>query len=160
MTEDAALAARPGEFFSWTELRAVDAPPEVRRALWWLCHAVLDPLRIALARRVRVTSAWRPDAVNDQTPDAAKTSQHERGEAADVKVRGYTAEALARYIVGMNLPFDQLIWYAPTRRSTNPDGSFHYTPAGQVHVSHTLRRAQRRQTLHAPAEGGYVKWAA
>ena len=73
--------------------------------------------------------------------------QHVRGEAADIKVPGTSSEEVVRVLVHSGIPFDQAIWYAPER-------------GGHVHVSYTARRANRRQTLHAPASGGYIGWTA
>lgn len=144
-----------GRFFSWAELTASTAarrlgidnspPPEVQPAMQRLVEVVLDPLRAALGRPVRVTSGYRAPAVN-RAINGSPTSQHMLGEAADIKVEGLSAEALATAIVQLGLPVDQVIWYAPER-------------GGHVHVSFTEKRANRRQTLHAPVGGGYVAWA-
>lgn len=143
-----------GQFFSWAELTASTAAsrlgldntptPEAQRAMQLLVANVLDPLRVGLGRKVRVTSGYRAPSVN-QAVSGSATSQHMLGEAADIKVDGVSAEALASAIVALGLPFDQLIWYAPER-------------GGHVHVSFTEKRANRRQTLHAPAGGRYVAW--
>ena len=121
-----------------------EPPPEVEARLIALVDAVLDPLREALSCPVRVTSGYRSPAVNAAIGGSA-TSQHVQGEAADIRVRGVASEELARLVVALALPFDQLIWYDPER-------------GGHLHVSHTARRANRGQTLHAPAGGGYVRW--
>ena len=144
-----------GRFFSWAELTASTAAsrlgldntptPEAQQAMQHLVANVLDPLRTRLGRPVRITSGYRAPAVN-QAIKGAPSSQHMRGEAVDMKADGLTAEALATAVVQLGLPFDQLIWYAPER-------------GGHVHVSFTEKRANRRQTLHAPAGGGYISWA-
>lgn len=143
-----------GRFFSWAELTASGAaarlgldntpPPEAQAAMALLVEHVLDPLRAGLGRPVRVTSGYRAPAVN-RAVSGSPTSQHMLGEAADIKVEGLTAEELARVIVGLGLPVDQVIWYAPGR-------------GGHVHVSFTAKRANRGQALHASAGGGYVAW--
>jgi len=143
-----------GRFFSWAELTASSAarrlgidntpPPEAQVAMRHLVANVLDPLRTALGRPVRVTSGYRAPAVN-QAVSGSTTSQHMRGEAVDIKVDGVSAEALASAIVALGLPFDQVIWYAPER-------------GGHVHVSFTVARENRRQTLYAKAGGGYLAW--
>jgi hypothetical protein len=144
-----------GRFFSLAELTASGAasrlgldntpPPEAQRAMQLLVATVLDPLRTSLARPVRITSGYRTPAVN-RAVSGSPTSQHMLGEAVDIKVDGMAAEALAAAIVALGVPFDQVIWYAPER-------------GGHVHVSFTAKRANRRQTLHAPAGGGYVPWS-
>jgi len=151
----AAMHGHVGRFFSWIELTASATarrlgldntpPPEVQARLADLVSHVLDPLRLALGRRVRITSGYRSPEVNRAVHGSA-TSQHMLGEAADIKVEGDSAEALATVIVRLGLPVDQVIWYAPER-------------GGHVHVSFTTRRANRGQALHAPAEGGYLAWA-
>lgn len=112
-----------------------------------LCASVLDPLRASLNRSVSITSGFRSLAVNDELrrrgKNASTTSQHLKGEAADIKVEGMKARDLARAIVALGVPFDQVIWYAPER-------------GGHVHVSFTRTGRNRRQVLHAPATGGYV----
>ncbi len=144
-----------GRFFSWAELTASTAAsrlgldntptPEAQRAMQLLVANVLDPLRQALGRPVRITSGYRAPLVN-RAVSGSPTSQHMLGEAADIKVDGVSAEALAAAIVSLGVPFDQVIWYAPER-------------GGHVHVSFTVTRPNRRQTLHAPAVGGYTPWA-
>jgi hypothetical protein len=143
-----------GRFFSWAEMTASGAaarlgldnspPPEAQAAMALLVANVLDPLREHLGRPVRVTSGYRAPAVN-RAVSGSPTSQHMLGEAADIKVEGLSAEELARVLVGLGLPVDQVIWYAPGR-------------GGHVHVSFTAKRANRGQALHAPARGGYVAW--
>lgn len=144
-----------GRFFSWAEMTVSGAaarlgldntpPPAVQPAMQRLVEVVLDPLRAALGRPVRVTSGYRAPAVN-RAINGSPTSQHMLGEAADIKVEGLPAEALATAIVQLGLPVDQVIWYAPER-------------GGHVHVSFTDTRPNRRQALHAPAGGGYLAWA-
>ncbi|RRN78535.1 peptidase M15 [Pseudoxanthomonas sp. SGD-10] len=94
-----------------------------------LANHILQPLRDALGKPVIVNSGYRSAAVNRAVGGAA-TSQHRTGEAADIVVKGMSPEALAREIVRLRLPFDQLIW-EPT----------------WVHVSYGRRH--RRQTLRA-----------
>ncbi len=145
---------RVGRYYTWAELSASDAakrlgvdntpPPEARANLEVLVRYVLDPLRWALGVPVRITSGYRTPAVNEAV-GGSPTSQHMLGEAADVMVRGYTAEQLATVVVRLGLPFDQLIWYDLER-------------GGHVHVSLTTRRPNRGETLHAPAASGYLPW--
>lgn len=112
-----------------------------------LVTTVLDPLRRSLNRPVRITSGFRSAALNDALREggrnASRTSQHLKGEAADIMVQGMKARDLARAIVALGVPFDQVIWYAPER-------------GGHVHVSYSKVTTNRRQVLHAPATGGYV----
>ena len=65
----------------------------VRPALVALCTTVLDPIRDHVGRPVRVTSGYRCPALNTRIGGAA-SSQHMRGEAADIQVDGYTEAQL------------------------------------------------------------------
>lgn len=143
------MTDRPGQFFAWSELTRTntglpnDPGPVERDRLRRLCLEALDPIRRAVCRPVRVTSGYRSPAVNAAVGGSA-TSAHAKGLAADIKVEGLSAEELARIVVRVVSDLDQVIWYAPER-------------GGHVHVG--LRSLLgRRQTLHAPATGGYVPW--
>lgn len=106
-----------------------------------LCNNILEPLRAAVQRPVRITSGFRSAAVNKAIRGSI-TSQHMKGEAVDLKVKGFTAPELLEIMVNLGLPFDQVIQYDPER-------------GGHVHVSYTTRRANRGQKLHAVKGGGY-----
>ncbi len=107
-------------------------PPNVRVALRALCNSVLDPLREEVGQPIIVTSGFRPVRLNTLI-GGSKTSQHCLGEAADIHVRGWTPLQLARLIVTLRLPFDQVIMEF---------GEW-------VHVSHKAFGAQRGQQLTA-----------
>jgi zinc D-Ala-D-Ala carboxypeptidase len=79
-----------------------------RAALLALAEHVLQPLRDALGQPVLVTSGFRSTAAN-RAVGGVPSSQHRSGQAADIHVSGMTAMALARRIVELGLPFDQLI---------------------------------------------------
>ncbi len=148
------MQGKLGRFFSWAEMTASSAAarlglsnqptPDAQDAMAALVGDVLDPLRHGLGRPVRVTSGYRSPEVNAAVHGSA-TSQHMSGEAADIKVDGLSAQALAAAVVRLGVPFDQLIWYDEDR-------------GGHVHVSYTTKRANRRQVLHAPSGGGYRPW--
>jgi zinc D-Ala-D-Ala carboxypeptidase len=108
-----------------------------------LARNVLDPLNDKVGGKIRISSAYRSPAVNSAV-GGAKGSQHMKGQAADITVSGMDALELANLIVSMGLPFDQIIWYAPSR-------------GGHVHVSYN-EGGNRRKTTHAPSKGGYVNW--
>lgn len=101
-----------------------------------LAQHVLQPLRDALGAPVIVNSGFRSERVNRAVGGSA-TSQHRRGEAADVWTRGMDSTQLARRVIDLELPFDQLIWYPGTAR---------------IHVSYGPRN--RRQVLRYAA-GSY-----
>lgn len=84
------------------------APPAVRRNLQALVDNVLDPLRERIGKPIRVSSGYRPPALN-RLVGGAQTSQHSNGEAADISVTGMTPRQLCEAIVAAGLPFDQLI---------------------------------------------------
>lgn len=98
--------------------------PEHLVALKRLCEKVLQPARNALGV-IRVNSGYRSKALNDRV-GGSLTSQHCKGEAADIESRTMGNLALAQWIAN-NCEFDQLILegYDPKK---GPD-------SGWVHVS-------------------------
>ncbi len=127
--------------FSLAELTVTDrnmpnVPNEAEVAsLRSLAEMILQPLRDALGKPVRVNSAFRSEAVNRAVGGTA-TSQHRLGQAADIRVPGMTSVEVAKKIVALGLPFDQVI---------EEFGSW-------VHVSYGPRR--RRQQLTAVKRSG------
>lgn len=114
---------------------------EVKSNLRALCFNVLDPLREQLDLPIHVSSGFRPVELNRRIKGAA-TSQHCKGEAADIHVNGMTPLKLAQLIAGMGLPYDQLIM-----------------EFGQwVHVSHKRGGPQRTQQLTAHRVDGAVHY--
>ena len=140
-----------GRWFKLRELIATrhpvdNTPSELALAnLKRLVSDVLDPLREAIGRPMRITSGFRSAEVN-RLVDGAAQSQHLRGEAVDFKVDGVPSADVVAFLVRLGLPFDQAIWYDPSR-------------GGHVHLSHTAGR-NRGEVLHASAGGGYVPWTA
>ena len=138
-----------GKHFTLAEMTTTDTgltntpSAEYIAALARLVALVLDPLRADLGRPVRVTSGYRSPAVNAQVGGSA-TSQHLRGEAADIKVDGMTTADVARAIHRLRLPVDQCI----VERGD----------AGWVHVSTALGGGNRGQWLASPKAGQYVAW--
>ncbi len=100
-----------------------------------LARHILQPLRKSVGRPVVVNSAFRSELVN-RAVGGTPTSQHRLGQAADIRVRGMTSVELARHIVALDLPFDQVI---------EEFGSW-------VHVSYGPRH--RRQQLTAYTKDG------
>ncbi len=119
--------------FSLAELTVTNKPfdntPNAKQveALRALAENILQPLRDEIGKPIRVTSGFRSAKVNTAVK-GSKTSQHLRGEAADIKVEGMTAKQVALTIVALGLPFDQVI---------NEFDSW-------VHVSYGPRRRQER----------------
>ena len=116
--------------------RHIDNTPskEVERSLTALVEKVLDPLREAYGKPIIVTSGYRCPRLN-AIVGSTPSSQHVKGEAADIKSVQDTPEEnkkLYDLIVKLKLPFDQLI------NEHNYDW---------VHVSYGARH--RRQKLKA-----------
>lgn len=133
--------------FSLAELTATgrnlpNVPAEGEIAnLRMLAVKVLQPLRDALGKPVLVNSAFRSESVN-RAVGGTSTSQHRLGQAADIRVPGLSSVELARKIVALGLPFDQVI---------EEFGSW-------VHVSYGPRH--RRQQLTATTEKGKTVYRA
>lgn len=149
------LPERPGRYFTWDELTESGTArrlglsnrptADAARRLMLLTAAVLDPLR-AIVGPVAITSGYRSPRVNAHVHGAAETSQHMRGEAVDLKVPGMTARDVALVLIRSGIPFDQLIWYHPSR-------------GGHVHVSYTQDRPNRRDIRWAPPDStSEVPW--
>ena len=88
-----------------------------------LCMAVLDPLREAIARPIKVNSGYRGPALNRRI-GGATNSQHAEGKAADIQAPGMPVLELFQTVIRLGLPFDQLIYEAKS------------ATAKWVHVSH------------------------
>ena len=121
--------------------RHIDNTPskEIERSLTALVEKVLDPLREAYGKPIIVTSGYRCPRLN-AIVGSTPSSQHVKGEAADIKSVQDTPEEnmkLFDLIVKLKLPFDQLI------NEHNYDW---------VHVSFGARH--RRQKLKAVRKNG------
>lgn len=94
-------------------------------ALERLCQKVLQPIRDAYGRGVKVNSGYRSPDVNAAV-GGSRTSDHCKGMAADIEIPGVANYDLAEHIQS-NLQFTQLIleFYTPGI----PD-------SGWVHVSY------------------------
>jgi zinc D-Ala-D-Ala carboxypeptidase len=98
-----------------------------------LCDKVLEPIRAHFGKPVKVNSAFRSAKVNAAV-GSSPGSQHRKGEAADIEIRGVSNADLAKFIRD-NLAFDQVILEA-------------YNPAqgpnsGWVHVSYRAGRLRK-----------------
>lgn len=107
---------------------------QVRRSIEALVVKVLQPLRTEWGRSLHINSGYRCQRLNELV-GGVPTSQHTKGEAADIKCS--TPRALAALAESMNLPFDQMILY-PTF----------------VHFSHKLEGEQRHQILYNQSYNG------
>lgn len=101
---------------------------EVRDSILALTENVLQPLRDAWGKPLKVNSGYRCKALNAAV-GGVPTSQHVKGEAADIAAGDPVK--IARLAVKLGLPFDQMILY-PTF----------------VHFSHRLNGEQRGQICY------------
>lgn len=90
-----------------------------------LVKRLLQPLRIAYGKPIRISSGYRCPALNRLVGGVA-SSRHITGEAADCVVED--PEGLLSALETSGLPFDQVIWYRKR---------------GFIHIS--LRREQRNR---------------
>lgn len=96
-----------------------------------LIENILDPLREAWGRPIKVNSGFRGKALNAKV-GGVKTSQHLTGQAADISVGNASDnKKLFNLIQELKLPYDQLI----------DEYNFKW-----VHVSYGPKN--RRQVLH------------
>ncbi len=117
------------------ENKHIDNTPsqEVVDNLRALCRNVLEPARVAFGAPIYITSGYRCPALN-KAVGGKHTSQHLRGEAADLQVRGVkNLRKLYNAILDHGV-FDQLLF------ETNKSG------AKWIHVSYT-QYANRRQAI-------------
>ena len=88
-----------------------------------LCTAVLDPLRDAVGRPIKVNSGYRGPALNRRI-GGSTSSQHMQGKAADIQSPGTQVLELFKLVIRLGLPFDQIIYEAQNENTK------------WVHVSH------------------------
>jgi zinc D-Ala-D-Ala carboxypeptidase len=107
-----------------------------------LCERVLQPVRNHFGKGVKVNSGFRHPEVNAKV-GGSKTSDHTRGQAADIEIPGVPNAELAQWIVD-NLDFRQCIleFYTPGI----PD-------SGWVHVSY-VAEDNKKQVLTATRKDG------
>jgi hypothetical protein len=82
--------------------------PEETKNLKALCVSVLDPLRAMTENPIVVSSGYRSPKLN-KAVGGAKSSQHVRGEAADITCPAIGQKKLFDLIRKSELPFDQVI---------------------------------------------------
>jgi len=107
-----------------------------------LCEKVLQPVRDHYGKGVKVNSGFRHPEVNAKV-GGSKTSDHCRGQAADIEIPGVPNAELAEWIKD-NLEFRQLIleFYTPGV----PD-------SGWVHVSY-VAEDNKKEVLTATKKDG------
>lgn len=107
-------------------------------SLTLLSAKVLEPTYKKFGKALIITSGFRSLALNTQI-GRKSTSQHVKGQAADIEVPGVPNIELAEWIVA-NLDFDQCILEFYSSRDP---------AAGWVHVSYVSPEKNRRATLTA-----------
>jgi hypothetical protein len=107
-----------------------------------LAGKVLQPIRDHFAKGVKVNSGFRHPDVNAKV-GGSKTSDHCKGQAADIEIPGVPNAALAEWVED-NLEFTQLIleFYTPGI----PD-------SGWVHVSYDPKNL-KKQVMTATKQNG------
>ena len=68
----------------------------------------LEDVRKVLDKPIHINSAYRSPLANEAV-GGKKTSQHCRGAAADIKVKGMTPDQVVRAIIKSGLQYDQVI---------------------------------------------------
>lgn len=113
-------------------------PADVVARLNALVVAVLDPLREAYGHPITVNSGYRSARLNAAVGGVA-SSQHLRGEAADIDVNSRSGNKWLFDYIRCNLPFDQLI-HEKGSIADGPDW---------VHVSYRADGRNRRQIIYS-----------
>jgi hypothetical protein len=124
------------------EQLAIDNTPSVSdiECMQALCEKVLEPLREHFGKPIKIISGFRSPELNRQV-GGAPTSQHLRGEAADIEIPGVDNADIWRYI-DEHLPYDQLIAeYLTTQKGSD----------GWIHVSYAPEN--RQEALSKTAKG-------
>jgi len=75
-----------------------------------LCENVLQPLRDAVGEPIKIQSGYRSPWLNEAV-NGAKTSQHLRGQAADIKIGERSGSQIANAIIQLVIGFDQIVIY-------------------------------------------------
>jgi len=114
--------------------------PDEMESLLALCENVLEPVRIHWAKPVVINSGFRSLRVN-RAIGSRDSSQHAKGEAADIEIPGIDNLVLY-YWIAEELDFDQLIL-----EFYNGEPS-----SGWVHVSY-IGSENRNQTLRIDKGG-------
>ena len=92
--------------------RGIDNKPNVQQTinLVYLASNILEPLRKAMGEPIKIGSGFRSEKLN-KAVGGAYNSQHLKGEAADIDIKGNKSKGKAWFnYIKNNLPFDQLIW--------------------------------------------------
>jgi len=107
-----------------------------------LCEKVLQPVREHFGKSVTVNSGFRSSETNQAT-GGSKTSDHVKGQAADIEIAGIANADLAQWIMD-NLDYTQLILEFYTQGI--PD-------SGWVHVSYDPNNLKKQELTAVKVAG-------
>ena len=129
------------------ERKGIDNTPEDHHieAMEQLCHGVLEMIRYHFKKPLVINSGYRSVALCEAIGSKA-TSQHAKGQAADIEIPGVDNLELAKYIQD-TLDFDQLILECYTGDPSS----------GWVHVSYNNNGENRQDVLTYDRTNGYRK---
>jgi hypothetical protein len=99
-----------------------------------LCEMVLQPVRNHFGKSVTVNSGYRSPEINAAV-GGSKTSDHCKGQAADIEIDGLPNPELAQWIMD-NLDYTQLILEFYTQGQPN---------SGWVHVSYDPNNLKKQE---------------
>lgn len=110
-----------------------------------LCEQILQPVRDHFQKGVKVNSGYRTPEVNEKV-GGSKTSDHCKGQAADIEIPGLANYDLANWIKN-NMTYTQLIleFYTPGV----PD-------SGWVHVSYDPNNLKKQDLTATKKDGKTV----
>ena len=124
-----------------------NTPNEIQKiAMEALCENILERVRSSFGKPVMINSGYRSPALCEAI-GSKSTSQHCKGEAADIEIYGVSNYDLAKYIEN-NLNFDQLILECWDGIEPN---------SGWVHVSYVNDTSNRKDVLTYTRANGYTK---
>lgn len=90
-----------------TGVENIPGPEEIAN-LKALVDNILQPLRTAIGKPIKVTSGYRSELVNRMIGGAGN-SQHVSGQAADIQVDGMTNQEIIDKVRELGLRYDQVI---------------------------------------------------
>ena len=100
-------------------------------ALKALCTNLLQPLRDLWGKPIGINSGFRVKALNDILPGSSSTSQHMKGEAADVYSDNISS-----------------LWDLVTKGDFIFDQAIYYKNRGFIHLSYKSTGTNRKQILY------------
>ena len=118
--------------------RGIDNKPSIQQIinLVYLCAYVLEPLRVAMERPIKISSGFRCQRLNAAV-GGVYNSQHMKGQAADINIKGDLAYGKKIFSwIKYNCEFDQLIW------EKNPKTGNYWVHVSFVHPDFGRNRRQ------------------